>query len=274
MGVSHFFRIMRPLNCVMAAVAVYISALISGAAAFTAMPALPVFLAMAVVFLICSGGMVVNDIFDIEIDKINKPERPLPSGKMSVKSAKIFSAALFASGIAISYFINLYAFAVAIIAALLLAVYAWKMKKAMLAGNMAVSLLVGFTFVYGGLLNMNLAVVVPLAALAFLSNMGREIYKTAEDALGDKEGGAQTIAVKWGVLKAKRIASAFIITAVLLSFVPLVIGAFGISYLIVVLLADILFLAAVFSPVKRSAKLAKIAMLIALLAFLIGAVYK
>ncbi|MBI5061682.1 MAG: UbiA family prenyltransferase [Candidatus Aenigmarchaeota archaeon] len=274
MGIKHFIKIMRPLNCIMSAIAVYISALVAGSAIFLVVPPMTVFYAMLVVFLVCSGGMVANDIFDIEIDKVNKPDRPLPSGKMSMKAAKAFSTLLMLAGIAISYFINYYAFFVAVAAALLLVLYAWKLKRVMLAGNITVSLLVGFTFIYGGLVNQNFITVMPLALLAFLSNMGREIYKTAEDVLGDKKGGADTLAVKFGVIKAKRIASIFIILAVLLSFVPFVLGILGLYYLIVVVFADILFLSAIVSPVKRSSKLAKIAMLVALIAFLIGAVYR
>jgi len=275
-----YVEIIRPLNCVMAAVAVYIAAVIAGVTVVPSIPPLGLGLAMVVVFLICGAGMVANDIYDIEIDRVNKPKRPLPSGRMSARSAKAYAAALFIIGILVSYFINIYAFGVAVIASLLLVAYASKLKKVMFAGNVTVSLLVALTFIYGGLLNFSLnnfqqlLVVLPLAVLAFLSNIGRELYKTIEDALGDKKAGADTFAVKYGIFRARTIASAFIIISVFLSFVPFVLGTLGMVYLMVVIIADIIFIAAVLAPVRHASKFTKFAMLIALIAFLIGAIFK
>jgi geranylgeranylglycerol-phosphate geranylgeranyltransferase len=195
-------------------------------------------------------------------------------------TARTYATILFVIGIIISFFINIYAFGVALIAAIILIAYASRLKKTMLAGNVAISILVALTFIYGGLINFSLEnattliVILPLAVLAFLANMGREICKTIEDALGDKKEGAQTFAVKYGVLKTRSLASAFIILAILLSFVPFLIGTFGLAYLIVVVIADIVFVVAASAPVKHASKLTKFAMLIALIAFLIGAIFK
>jgi len=48
-----------------------------------------------------SGGMCLNDIIDAPVDKIKKPFRPIPSGRISIRSASLFTSALFVAGLAI-----------------------------------------------------------------------------------------------------------------------------------------------------------------------------
>jgi len=252
----------------MAAFSVYVASLIAGLGFY---PTSQVIYALLSVFLVCAGGMVINDYFDVEADKINKPKRPIPSGKISKNQALAFSYMLFGIGIYISYLINVFAFTVAAAAGVLLILYAWKLKRVLLIGHLTVSALVALTFVYGGLLNLNFMPVLSLALLAFLSNTGREIYKSIEDVMGDKEAGVQTLAIKFGVIKARAIASIFIIFAVILSFVPYFLGIFNEVYLFAIVVADVMFLAAI--VVKRfSSKLCKLAMVAALAAFFIGSV--
>ncbi|MFH0837360.1 MAG: UbiA family prenyltransferase [Candidatus Aenigmatarchaeota archaeon] len=269
-----WINIIRPVNGIMSALAVFIAAMVTGAVSLSALASVPVFLAMLIVFLINSAGMVINDIYDIEIDKINKPKRPIPSGKISIKSAKIYASLLFIIGIILSVFINPYALGLAIIASLLLIAYAAKFKKTLLLGNIIISILVGLSFIYGGLINMSIIPVFTLALLAFFANLGREIYKTCEDILGDKQAHVESIAIKYGVLRAKMLGSVFIALAIAMSIVPFILGILGISYLVIVIIADIVFILAIISPIAKSSKYVKIAMMIALLSFLIGAIIR
>jgi len=264
-----YLTIIRPLNCIMAAVAVYVASLIAGLQFY---PSLPVIYALISVFLICAGGMVINDYFDVEIDRVNKPKRPIPSGKMSKAKALIYSYLLFGSGVYISYLINSFTLAVAILASALLILYAWKLKKAILVGNLTISSLVALTFIYGGLVNLNYLPLLSLAMLALLANTGREIYKSIEDIMGDKKSDVQSLPIKYGVINAKRIASIFVLFAIILSFLPYLLGVFREVYLFFVVIADIIFLAAVVGPLKFSAKLCKFAMLASLAAFFAGSI--
>ncbi len=259
-----YIAITRPLNGLMSVFSVYAASLIAGLSFF---PELPVIYAMASVFLISAGGMVINDYFDVEIDRVNKPNRPIPSGKVSKTAALGYSYVLFGIGIYLSYLINVSALITAIFASALLILYAWKLKRVMMLGHLAVSALVASTFIYGGLINMNYMPVLPLALLAFLSNTGREIYKSIEDVLGDRQAGVQTLPIKYGVPRARASASLFLIFAILLSFAPFFLGLFGEVYLFFVAIADIIFLAAIVGPLKLSSKLCKLAMLAALIAF-------
>ena len=52
-----------------------------------------------------AGGNVINDYFDVEIDRVNKPLRPLPSNTVRLSSVSGFAIILFALGVFLSIFI-------------------------------------------------------------------------------------------------------------------------------------------------------------------------
>ncbi len=64
-----------------------------------------VFLVLSTVFLY-AGGVVMNDVFDYEIDMIERPERALPSGLIPVRSAAIFGTLLLLIGIVFAYLVG------------------------------------------------------------------------------------------------------------------------------------------------------------------------
>lgn len=264
-----YITILRPLNSIMSAIAVWIGSLMAGG---PLQPEIPIIFGMLATFLVSGGGMVINDYFDRDIDRINKPKRPIPSGRISSKAAGVYAIILFVAGLFVAINISPIAFSIAAIATALLAVYAARLKGVMFAGNAAISFLVALSFLYGGFIIGDVTLIIPLAVLAFLSNMGREIFKTIDDIMGDKSKGLKTVATRLGVIKAKRLASAFIILAVIYSFFPYVQGMFNEIYLFLVIPADIIFLLAAVVNVKRSSKLTKLAMLVALIAFISGAV--
>ncbi|MDL5504003.1 MAG: UbiA family prenyltransferase, partial [Candidatus Methanoperedens sp.] len=98
-----YLNIGRPLTSLMIGLAVFTSALI-GAGSDVGKYALPVFLGFAVAFLFGIAGNAINDYFDYENDKINHPERPLPSGELKPGQALGFSMVFFA----ISFLLSLY----------------------------------------------------------------------------------------------------------------------------------------------------------------------
>ncbi len=264
-----YLSIIRPANCFMAVLAVYIGSLVAGMPVF---PAEAVIYAMASAFLVCGAGMTINDYFDVEIDRINKPDRPIPAGKITKRTALIYSALLFSAGIAVSYLINLPAFAAAVLASVLLIVYAWKMKRMILVGNLSVSALVALTFIFGGMANLNIVPVLSLSLVSFLANTGREIFKSIDDVMGDQTAGVQSLPIKYGVLKARLIGNTLVILAVILSFVPYFMNVFRVGevYLFFIGIADIVFLVSVVYA-KLSARMAKFAMFFALVSFLAAA---
>ncbi len=263
-----YLKILRPLNGLMSVIAVWIGSLLAG---YPLMPRMEILLGFISVFFVSGGGMVINDFFDIEIDKLNKPNRPLPSGKISRHTAVWYSAILFLVGVSAAFMIGYDALIIAVISAGLLIAYAASIKKTILVGNLVISGLVALTFIFGGIIANNYTPVLPLALLAFLSNVAREIYKTIDDALGDQKYDVNSVAIKLGVKNARMIANIFLIVAVIFSFVPYFLGLLGMVYLFFVIIADIIFLATAVVPVAYSSKLVKIGMLVALISFIAGA---
>lgn len=265
-NLKSYIGIIRPLNGVMCSLAVYAASVIAGLSFY---PDISVIIAMLSAFFVCAGGMVINDYFDADVDRLNKPERALPSGKMSMRAALAYAVVLFAAGIAGSFLINIYAFATTTAASAMLVLHAWRLKKSMLLGNLLASFLVGLTFIYGGLINLNYASTAILAFLAFLINTSLEIYKSIEDIMGDKKHGLASLAAKYGVNKARTIGASFLLFALVMSFVPFGLGMFGYVYLMFALIADLLFLFAILFQTKAS-KIIKFGMLVAVVSFLAG----
>lgn len=262
-----YLRLIRPPTGIIAAIAVWIGTIIAGGQLLS----LPIVLGMVSAFLIASGGMAINDFFDAETDKLNKPHRPVATGKISKRAALALSAVLFFIGAAISYFINFDAFVLAVLASCLLAAYS-HLKKTMIIGYLVISGLAAMAFLYGGFIVGNYVPLLSLALLVFISNVAREIYKSINDALEDKKYNEHSLAVKFGVINARILANIFLIITVIFSFLPYFLGLLGVTYLFFVVISDIVFLSAVIAPVRYGSKLVLIGIVIAVFAFLAGAV--
>ena len=239
MSAAGFFRIIRPANAVMAGVASVVAYLV---ATGTLVPAAG--LLFIVVTLITAAGNVINDYYDADIDAVNRPDRPIPSGQVSRTAALWFAFLLFGAGIVASLFTNAICIAFAVANSLLLALYAARLKSLPVAGNVSVAYLAGSMFLFGGAFaGMDgLIRLVPIAVMTFLAMMARELVKDAEDVEGDKAGGASTLPIRIGVKKTATIAFAFVALSALASLVPFL--WWGIPYLVLIVLVDIVLLVA------------------------------
>ncbi|MCF7858543.1 MAG: geranylgeranylglycerol-phosphate geranylgeranyltransferase [Candidatus Cloacimonetes bacterium] len=190
-----FIKIIRPFNCIFVFLSVFF-----GAYYLTEVNNfLPVFFAACSAFLIAAAGYVINDFFDIPIDIVNRPERILPSRKITPQAAYIYAVMLFILGITASYFTqNLYCVLIAILNSILLFSYARYFKVSLLLGNLIVSLSTASIFLYGGLSNNNLKNSMIIFVFAFLGTFLREIVKDGEDIRGDLKQKAKTLAVRIG----------------------------------------------------------------------------
>lgn len=268
-----YLEILRPHNCFMAGVAV-----IAGVAIASGNPLSGTsLLGFAVAFLVCGAGNIVNDYYDYEIDRINNPYRPLPSGRMSRYAAHGYAIGLFLLGVALAIIISLPAFLLASLNASLLYLYASSIKRrGGVSKNLAVSYLVASPFLFGGLVADNTPATLLLVILAGLANTSREIIKDIQDYEGDKAF-VKTLPAKMGIHGSAKLASAVLILAIALSPLPYLLGLLSRYYLYLVLPADALFLMAIprflRSPVTHAAatqRLLKLGMALALGAFLLG----
>ncbi len=183
MGLKAFIEILRPANCFMAAIAVFIGYVVAiGKIWFET----ELFFAMASAFLICGAGQVINDFFDVRIDEKIRPQKILPSKKMKVQTALFYSAALFGTGLILASQINMPAFLIAFSFTVLLALYSAVIQKQKFLGNIVVALGTAFTIIFGASIVQNYNVAIFLATSAFFSNMGREITKDVQDKEADK----------------------------------------------------------------------------------------
>jgi len=261
-------EILRPFNCLMAAAASIIGLLIGGGDR-PDMAAL-IFLA---VFLVTGAGNAINDYYDRDIDRVNRPSRPIPSGRISPRGAAAWSFLLFLAGCLLAAVVNQLCLAIGILNSVLLFLYARNLKTTPLAGNLCVAYLTGSTFLFGGAafglqgLYMNL---VPFS-LSALATMSREIAKDIEDLAGDRQGGARTLPILAGEKISAALAALFSLVAVVLSFF----APFGPAYLAIVAVADVLLLWSTAKIIKGDSsgaqKALKQGMAVALVAFLLGA---
>lgn len=269
---SAYLSIIRPLNGIVAVLAVYIGAFIGGAGLIPSGLFSTVLLGMLVAFLVSGGGMIINDIADATADAINRPKRAIPSGRMGKKFAIYYATVLFIIGNVIAYrFLPQQAFYVSLLATILLIAYSAKLKGIPMLSHILISFLLALAFIFGGMLHGNYANLMPLAALVFFANVGKEVYKTIDDALGDKHLTARSIALRLDIHRTRIIGNAFLYAAIVISFVPYFLKMFDEVYISFAATADVIFVVATISPAKYSSKLIKTAMFIAILAFLAGA---
>src|SRR5947199_4131922 len=194
--------------------------------------------------LLLAGPLVLNDIQDIQIDRVNTPNRPLPSGKIGVREAYALSLVLSSLAIIFSAFLGVFTLLTALVALALMAYYNTRGKKTGLLGNVVVSFNVALPFLFGGLaVNSLRPLLFIFFLLAFLANTAREVAKGIADVAGDSSKGIMTIAVTQGPKRAAELAAAFFAIAVLLSFlVPIFDQRVSLFYYPIVVLADFGFL--------------------------------
>ena len=214
---SGFLRIIRPLNCLMMGFAVIVGASLVSALNFS----INLLLGFVTSFTLTGASMAINDYYDREIDAINEPNRPIPSGAVSPKEALSFAAVLSLVGFAAALISSKSCLIVAVIAWIVFVTYTTKGKRTGLPGNLLVSTCVVIPFIYGGFVVENLKLsAILFAAMAFLSNTGREVAKGIVDVEGDRSQNVRTIALLFGERTAAVLSSILSVLAVSLSPLP------------------------------------------------------
>lgn len=188
----------------------------------------------------CIGGAAntINDYFDIEIDRINKPSRPLARRALSPEWAFLQWLILSLVGISLNLFLHSLALWIAGAAAVTLYVYSARLKKTMLWGNLAVALMTALAFVYGAVVAGNPEQGFAPALFAFLINFGREIVKDVEDMAGDMGDNARTFPVRFGVRKSLTLATFTLLLLVAATLLVYQSGAYDRTYLSLVAVVD------------------------------------
>jgi len=275
-----FIRIIRPINGLMMSLGVFVGAWLTLYGPFSPNILQKILLGMVTAFMLSGASMAINDYCDYEIDKINEPNRPLPSGLIKPEESLLLAATLILIGLTATFFISLPAALLAFASLIVSVAYAVRGKQTGLPGNFLVSLCVAVPFVYGGFIISNSIdlKVLFFSVMAFLSNTGREITKGIVDVSGDKSQNIRTIAVVYGERPAALLASAFFLSSVFLSVIPPIMSIVSMWFIPFVTIADIGFIASsivlIQKPTRRDAKKIKnlilIWMMLGMIAFLAG----
>ena len=242
MNARGLLDITRPVNCAMIGFAVIVGAFVSKP---PSVPFLQLLLGFATGFLICAYSMAVNDIYDIEVDRVNRPDRPIPSGRVTAGEASTLSYIALAAGMVCSV-LSLIPLAVVIAGAyaLLSWLYSSRAKKTGLAGNLIVASSLAIPFVYGGAVSggsIGGSLLLMMALTAFFSGVGREVVKGMADVEGDAKREVNSIARMRGLAFASGVGAVFFLLAVFTSWVPLFTGLANPVYSFGVVIPDAIF---------------------------------
>ena len=290
-----FLSIIRPQNCFIGGLTV-----IAGVAmAFRVAPIGPIsdFLLLFIYgyvtyFFVAAGGNVVNDIFDIEVDKINRPHRALPSGRMTVRQAWYFVAILSFLGLLFALLTGPWSALIVLCFELIGYAYAAKVKTLGLTGNFMVAFSFAFgvlygSFIYAETVGQTLSNAIPIPhwlffITAFLILQARETIKGAEDVEGDEARDVRTIARVYGYRAAAGVAAGLNFIGVLSYTLIWVWGFASWDLWPLLILGDIVVLGAGITPLigpndKKKlligSTLDKVGALVGLIAFIIIPLY-
>jgi geranylgeranylglycerol-phosphate geranylgeranyltransferase len=198
-----------------------------------------VFFSMA---FITSAGFSINDYFDKESDAVIKPQRPIPSGALSLKQVVAISAFLFTLGLLFAALINTLSFAILLIDSVLLLIYsALIKKKSGFAANILVGILTGTAFIYGEATIFNTVSLISLSLypIAF-GTIGGNVLRDVLSREGDAKVGYPTLPLKIGDKNTVKVGAFFFTACGVLAPLPYLLGTFSIYYLPLILLWSVL----------------------------------
>ncbi|WP_132215609.1 geranylgeranylglycerol-phosphate geranylgeranyltransferase [Mariniflexile fucanivorans] len=210
---------------------------------------------------IAAAGNIINDIYDIETDFINKPDKLIVGKSISEKTAYnlfiLFNVVGVGIGFYLSHLVGRSAFfSLFVIISVLLYVYATYLKQTLLIGNIVISVLVALSLIIVGIFDLLPAttslnqqmqltffkIIFDYAVLAFIINLLREITKDLEDINGDYKAGMNTLPIAIGTERATKV-------LFVLSFIPLfLVGSYIINSLYKNYIAVIYFLIFIIAP--------------------------
>jgi len=267
---SGCLRLLRLHNAAAAALSVFVGYSLARPDDF------PLLLIAAVATSTISGN-VINDYFDLDIDAVNRPERPIPSGTISDTHALVIYLIFIAATVVLMLGMRNRGEVLWIGAWLvLLFLYSSYLKRKPLIGNIAVSLVSASGFLLGSYSGGRIEAGVLPASFTFLFVFAREIVKDVDDLPGDTSCGARTLPVVLGVERALKLSSLIFFLLVLTFPLPFLLNVYGAGYGLVMLLTvvPILVVSAIFALGNRRltlvSTLLKVGMFFGSVAFYLG----
>lgn len=175
-----YIRLMRPANLTTAAADILAGVVIAGAFEKWQTSSLDTATILFLVFssvLLYAGGVVLNDVFDYKLDQVERPERPIPSGLVPLKSAAIFGAILLFLGVLLAFLVNTNCGILAAILALAILLYDAYSKKHSILGPLNMGICRGLNLLLGmavfGFLPQWYFAIIPVIYIAAITLISR-----------------------------------------------------------------------------------------------------
>jgi geranylgeranylglycerol-phosphate geranylgeranyltransferase len=180
------------------------------------------------------GADAINDAFDVEIDRINRPKRPIPAGAVTARQVVILALALDVLSVLVGMLAGPVVALISLIAILVNILYSWKLKFVPLLGNATIAALFVVPLALGGVaLGQWGHLTIPLVMAGFFA-LGREILMDVRDVEGDRMGGASSLPAVTSRRAALLISAGCFTGATAVALVPGLSGVFTPLYTVLV----------------------------------------
>lgn len=190
--------------------------------------------AVAMGFVVAAVN-TVNDLVDASSDRVGRPTRPLPSGRVTGRGAGVLAVLCAAAAVVVVADRGAEVTRVVVGLLALGTLYSLVFKSSVLVGNAVVAMLEAGVLVLGALIADG--VTAPLwvgCAALFGYLLGYEVLKTGRDLVADASVGCVTVATRWGIPPVIWLLRAILLAAAVVGVTPWVLGWAGWPYLLLI----------------------------------------
>ncbi|MBP1466308.1 UbiA family prenyltransferase [Candidatus Chloroploca sp. M-50] len=223
------FEVTRFTNSLYAGMYTLVGAYLSGG--IVALWSGAAWVSAVIVGLVVAFGFVINDMVDVEVDRLAKPHRPLVAGRLSQADARIFALVLASLALGLALVLGWLPMALVATTLALATFYSFVLKGTVLLGNVCMGVLIALIPLFGALAGGGITLAVwVVAGLMFLFDVSHEVLKTTADHEGDRAAGLTTVATYAGVPGAIRIFQLLALLFCLVALLPWPLGLASWAY--------------------------------------------
>jgi len=172
----------------------------------------PALIGSAMAAVLNAGNNALNQIYDLEIDRVNKPKRPLPTGRVSIAGTWRFTAVTYLAALVLAWLVApggrhecFWLVAVAVVCTFLYSVPPFRTKRLGIWANVTIAIPRGVLLKVAGWSSVKtIAGIEPwyIGAIFGLFLLGATTTKDFADMEGDRRGGCRTLPIQYGVNRA------------------------------------------------------------------------
>ncbi|MEM4913418.1 MAG: geranylgeranylglycerol-phosphate geranylgeranyltransferase [Desulfurococcaceae archaeon] len=204
MSAKYYVAMTRPVNSALSGAGALFAVMVYSNYSVTSTPLL--LCAFTTGYFLTASAMLINDVVDLEVDRVNKPWKPLPSGKASPRTALALAVLLFIAGVLCNLAVSIWTLLVALTYGSIGVLYSYLRKhwwsSKLVAFSTTGPVIYGYTV--AGFPTDTRVFTVIFALSIFLVTLGREVLKSIQDYRGDLVKGYKTIATVYGLNTAYR----------------------------------------------------------------------